>query len=184
MIRSITVLAALFCLVIALSVPAQSQGTKAFSIGAEFSYPTGDWGDVASLGFGGSASFQYGWKPNFDLLFNSGYLLWNGKDEAPGYDYSWSAIPLQFGGKYYFGASSSRPYCGAWAGFYFFNYKSEDQNLGVNISDSDAKFSFAPFLGYEYKFNPKVAFDLNARYQYVTDDLTNFGFRTGFVFGL
>jgi opacity protein-like surface antigen len=157
-------------------------GSKGIGGALEIAFPTGDFGNEAGTGIGVTANFQYGWKPNIDLMAQLGYISWGGKSIG-NYDYSIHAIPLQVGGKYYFTQETNRFYAGGLIGFHRFGITIKHTAYG-DISSSDGKFSIAPMGGYEMKIGENMLLDLNARYQIVTDNLSYFGVRAGIIYGL
>lgn len=179
----VTIIVILALLVFA--APAMSQGFKGIGGGLEIAMPMGDFGDAANMGFGFTAAAQYGWKPNIDLIAQAGYLTWGGKDVPDGYEFSWSAIPIQVGAKYYFGQTVNRFYAGGLVGFHMFKAKSTFNHpvLGeIEASVSETKFGLAPMVGYEMKLGEKLMLDLSGRYQFVSDNLSYVGIRAGIIY--
>lgn len=162
---------------IATSAFAQ-QGKKAIGAGVELALPMGDFGDAADMGFGATGAFQYGFRPNIDFMGVVGYLHWGGKGDLADLDYSWNAIPIQVGGKYFFQTTESRFYVGGLVGFHIFSFKVRSE------SNSETKMGLAPLGGYELKVGENMMLDFQARYQFVADDLSYFGLRVGLNFGL
>jgi hypothetical protein len=157
-------------------------GSKGIGGALEIAFPMGDFGDQAGAGFGLTANFQYGWKPNIDLMAQLGYISWGGKSIG-NYDYSIHAIPLQVGGKYYFKQETNRFYAGGLIGFHRFGITVKNTSYG-DISSSEGKVSIAPMGGYEMKIGKDMLLDLNARYQIVSDNLSYFGIRAGIIYKL
>jgi outer membrane protein W len=153
--------------------------------GLELALPMGDFGDAANMGFGFTLAGQYGFRPNIDFMAQLGYIMWSGKDAFE--DYDWSAIPIQFGAKYFFAPSGNRFYVGGLAGFHMFKVKADYNHpvFGhVEVSDSEAEFGLAPMGGYEMAVGQNMVLDLSARYQFVSDDLSYFGARVGLLYKL
>jgi hypothetical protein len=157
-------------------------GSKGIGGALELAFPMGDFGDEAGTGFGVTANFQYGWKPNIDLMAQLGYISWGGKSIG-NYDYTIHAIPLQVGGKYYFTQETNRFYAGGLIGFHRFGVTIKHTSYG-DISTSDGKFGIAPMGGYEMQINKDMLLDLCARYQIVTDNFNYFGIRAGIIYRL
>jgi opacity protein-like surface antigen len=183
--KSFFTICLIFVTLFAVSIPATAQGFKAVGGGLEIALPMGNFGDVAGTGFGATIHGQYGWKPNIDLIAQLGYIKWGGKTMA-GFDYSYHAIPIQVGGKYFFNQTANRFYAGALLGFHMFGW-SYDYNLPfyghTSGSSSTTKFSFAPLAGYEMKLGEKMILDLSARYQIISD-LSFLGIHAGILYPL
>ncbi|HBZ00080.1 MAG TPA: hypothetical protein DEO84_02045, partial [candidate division Zixibacteria bacterium] len=120
-------------------------GSKGIGGALEIAMPMGDFGDQAGTGFGVTANFQYGWKPNIDLMAQLGYISWGGKSIGS-YDYTIHAIPLQVGAKYYFTLETNRFYVGGLIGFHRFGITVKNTSIG-DISTSEGKVSLAPMGG-------------------------------------
>jgi opacity protein-like surface antigen len=176
---------AIFAIVLALAFSTSAMaevGSKGIGGALEIAFPMGDFGNQAGTGFGVTANFQYGWKPNIDLMAQLGYISWGGKSIG-NYDYSIHAIPLQVGGKYYFTQETNRFYAGGLIGFHRFGITVKHTSVG-DISTSDGKFGIAPMAGYEMKIGEGMLLDASARYQIVTDNLSYFGIRAGIIYKL
>lgn len=172
----LAVLAALaFCTIAKAEV-----GSMGIGGALEIAMPMGDFGDQAGAGFGVTANFQYGWKPNIDLMAQLGYISWGGKSIGI-YDYTIHAIPLQVGAKYYFTQLTNRFYVGGLIGFHRFGITVKHTSYG-DISSSDTKFGIAPMGGYEMKIGEKMLLDASARYQFVSDNLSYIGIRAGIIY--
>jgi hypothetical protein len=174
----LAVLAALaFCTVAKAEV-----GMKGIGGALEIAMPMGNFGDQAGTGFGVTANFQYGWKPNIDLMAQLGYITWGGKSIGS-YDYTIHAIPLQVGAKYYFTLETNRFYVGGLIGFHRFGITVKHPIYG-DITSSEGKVSLAPMGGYEMKIGENMLFDASARYQFVSDNLSYLGIRAGIIYKL
>ncbi len=182
-----------FLIVAAISIAvvppsmAIAQGEMAGGFGVEVAVPMGNFGDVADMGFGGTATFYYDYKPGITLMGHAGYITWGGKsDVAFLSDISYSAIPIQGGAKYYWNEGTNRPYAGGLAGFHFFSWEWNYQLFGnpTSVSESEIKISLAPMVGYEMKVGEKMIADFSARYQYVSGNLSYLAVRAGLLFSL
>jgi opacity protein-like surface antigen len=186
--KTATVIVALILALAAIGGPAMAQGTKAIGAGLDVALPTGNFGDAANTGFGGVVSFSYGVTPNINVLADFGYTRWSAKNSLADLDINWSAIPVQFGAKYYPLPMTNRFYLGALAGFHRFSidvpFYNPSTGTTTTISASDTKFGVAPMAGYELGIGAGMALDLGARYQYVSDELSYFGVRAGLVYNL
>jgi opacity protein-like surface antigen len=171
------------------SAPAMAVvGQKGLGGALELAFPTGSFGDVAGTGIGITANFQYGWKPNIDLMAQLGFIRWGGKTNGANWDYSYHALPIQVGGKYFFNEETNRFYVGGLVGFHLFRWSfSYDRPYPYghySASSSKTEFSIAPMGGYEMKIGESMMFDASARYQIVSDNLSYFGIRAGLIFNL
>ena len=164
-----------------LALPAMvyGQGKTALSGGLELSLPMGDFGDLVNTGFGLTLGGVYHYQPQMDFMAYLGYISWGTESD----NFSFSAIPVQFGGRYFFMAKQDGgPYGGALLGIHMLKSKS-DYGINGENSDTETKFSFAPLLGYELNIDEKMAIDFSARYQIVSD-ADYFGIRVGLNYGL
>jgi len=162
-------------------------GDKGIGGALEIALPMGDFGDFAGTGIGVTGNFQYGWKPNIDLMAQLGYIKWGGKTITGIGDYSYSAIPIQVGGKYFFTQQANRFYVGGLVGFHMFSSKIDYDSpiFGTgSSSESETKLSLAPMGGYEMQIGQSMLLDISARYQFVSDDLSYFGVRGGIIYKL
>jgi outer membrane protein W len=182
-----TIILVLFLVAVISPLAFAQHGKKSVGAGLELAIPMGDFGDAATMGFGGTAAFQYGFKPNIDLIGTVGYLHWGAKSEFKALDFSWSAIPIQVGGKYFFQPTESRFYVGGLVGFHIFSFKTETINPFTletsSESTSETKIGLAPLGGYELKVGENMMLDIQARYQFVSD-FSYFGLRVGLNMGL
>lgn len=186
--KSALTIIALILALAAINGSAIAQGNKSIGGALDVAMPLGDFGDVANTGFGGVFTFQYAYKPNFHFLFDLGYTAWGGKNNIYELDYSWDAVPVQFGCKYYFSPAVNRFYIGGLAGFHRFSVDIPFYNpytgTTETISSSDTKFGIAPMGGYEFGIGTNLLLDLGARYQMVDDNLSYFGIRAGIICNL
>ncbi|HBC45606.1 MAG TPA: hypothetical protein DEO84_02055 [candidate division Zixibacteria bacterium] len=182
--KSVTVFLAVLIALAFCTMAKAEVGSKGIGGALEIALPMGNFGDVAGTGFGVTANFQYGWKPNIDLMGQLGYIKWGGKT-AVGYDYSYHAIPIQVGAKYYFKQETNRFYVGGLVGFHMFGWSADYDLLGIHYSgsSSETKFSLAPMGGYEMKIGENMLFDASARYQIISD-VSYLGVRAGIIYKL
>lgn len=153
------------------SVNAQTK-TPRLSVGAEFGFPMGNFGDVFNFGYGGSLQYQHPVAPSILLTGSAGYTEFTTKKVA-GLSYGMGAIPLKAGGRYYFGEN-------------FF----ASAELGASIStetDGDTGFIYSPGIGIDYPVSDKGSVELGARYEgWSYSGGTNgfIGLRLAYNFGL
>lgn len=166
---------------------ASAQNKMGISVQAGVFLPTGDFGDGAGTGFGGTGTFLYDVSPMFQVTGSVGYAKWGPKEDLPsGYDYSLSTVPVLVGGRYSFGKDNFMPYVLAELGLHFLSSTVEDPFFGKR-SDSSTKFGFAPGVGFVYKFNPKVGLDVNVKYDIISTEgssTTYVGVNAGVSFAL
>lgn len=168
----LTAIAGLFAFT---SVNAQTKAPK-LSIGAEFAFPMGDFGDVAKLGFGGSLQYQHPIAPSFLLTGSAGYTTFQGKD----YDFggvtidggSFGTIPVKAGARYYFGENF---FAGA--------------ELGAGFSTEEGGstvFIYSPGIGVDFPVSDKGSIELGGRYEAWSNNGTSsfIGLRLAYNFGL
>lgn len=179
--KVLVVLFALMCVV----GTANAQQIK-LSVGPEVALPMGAFGDAANIGFGGTVRAEYPVAPNMNLMLTAGYLMWGGKEFDFGFfkvttDYS--AIPILAGAKYFFAPGI---YGMAEAGIHMFTFKAETTGglFAGSSSTSESKFGGGVGVGYEAALSPTVGLDLNAKYAFVSGDLSYIGARVGVKFGL
>jgi hypothetical protein len=125
-------------------------------IGAEFAFPTGNFGDFYKLGYGGSLQFQTPVATNLNFTLSAGYLNFTGKDIAStGFGTikyaNFGAIPVKAGLNYFL---AENVYVGA--------------ELGASFGTSDGAgtaFVYTPHVGVEFPVSDKSSIDLSARYE-------------------
>ncbi|RZK65471.1 MAG: hypothetical protein EOO85_28275, partial [Pedobacter sp.] len=79
-------------------------GSK-LGIGAEFAFPTGDFGDAYDLGYGGSLQFQTPIANKLNFIATGGYMNFQGKDiniaGINGKVPNLGVVPLKIGARYF-----------------------------------------------------------------------------------
>lgn len=167
--------------VLTLTAVASAQHGR-FSLGAELAMPMGDFGDAASIGFGGTLGYEHPIGEAMGIGLRAGYLTFSGKDDGP----NWSMIPAQAFFKYYFGGESQMGfYAMANLGIHNLRFKTEDIVIfGVTIEGetfSETNLSYAPEIGYHMEH-----LDLGLRYQLIATEgstTSYLGLRVAYVFG-
>jgi len=150
-------------------------GSK-LGIGADFAFPTGDFGDVAKMGYGGSLQFQTPIASKLNFTASAGYLNFQGKDftvgnvTIPGGNAGF--IPVKAGIRYFLAENF---YAGG--------------ELGAAFGTEDGAgtaFAYTPNIGVEFPVSDKGSIDLGARYEAWSNDgtLRFFGLRLAYNFGL
>lgn len=153
--------------------PAMS-GQK-FGIGVDFAFPTGNFGDVYKLGYGGSLQFQTPIAEKLNFTASAGYLTFTGKEIIAGSNLKFprfNVIPVKAGIRYFLAENF---YAGGELGAAF----------GTS-NDSGTAFVYTPNIGVEFPVSDKGSFDLGVRYEAWSNDgtLRFFGVRLAYNFGL
>jgi hypothetical protein len=160
-----------------------------FSAGLELALPMGDFGDVAGTGFGGSLRYEYPLGDNIGLMATVGYLTFGEEDLGDFGTYTYSMIPIQVGGKYYFTEQQNGFYAMAELGVHSTTVDVEipETNFfgiiipGQSASESSTDLSFAPGVGYHL-----ANLDFGLKYQIISTEGSStsyLGIRAAYVFG-
>ncbi len=164
-----------------------AQGKMGLSVQGGIAIPTGDFGDAAGMGFGGSTTFMYEVSPMLHITGSIGYSTWGPKEDLPaGFDYSFSSIPVLVGARYVLGKGNFLPYISAELGMHFLSSTVKSPFFG-DQSDSEAKFGFAPGAGFFFAFNPKTMLDVSLKYNIITTEGSStsyLGINAGVAFAL
>ena len=160
-----------FVLILSSSVFAQRQG---ISIGGNVYFPVGDWAEFASIGYGGSATYEHQLGRNMAGVIYAGYTVFNGDEEGT----SWSMIPALAGVKFYFSPKMDW-YITGMLGANFVT--AETTVAGVEGSASSTEFAFSANLGYELMVSEKGAVDFTGGFMYI-NQLSYFGLRLAYKF--
>jgi len=155
--------------------PAMS-GSK-LGIGAEFAFPTGNFGDDYKLGYGGTLQFQTPIIEKLNFTASAGYLTFRGEDIATVggatlRNADLNVIPVKAGINYFL---AENIYVGGELGAAF--------GTGDN---SKTSFAYTPHIGVEFPVSDKGAIDLSARYEewstnYDRPGNSNINFKSRFV---
>lgn len=179
---------AVFITVILFVGYSNSQTKMALSVGGNVALPMGSFGDVAKVGFGGGAKFEYELQPNIMLTGSAQYLMFSAKDDIVGVD--WSIIPILVGGKYFF---SPGVYGMAELGMNFWSTKFKTPEIRVGgvvvvpaqeVSSSGSDFGFAFGAGYEMAMGKSGALDISAKYQQYASSTGAINFGVAYKFAL
>lgn len=179
----------LFVAVLAVAFT-NAQSKMGVSVQGGVFLPTGDFGDAAGTGFGGTGTFLYDLTPMLQITGSIGYATWGSKEDLPsGWEWSFSAIPVQVGLRYALGKGNFLPYVAAETGINFISSKVTVEYFGgtVTADESESKFGFAPGAGFLYKFNPKTALDVTLKYNMIFTEgssTTYLGINAGVAFAL
>lgn len=165
-----------------------AQSKMALGLGVNVALPMGNFGDFAGTGFGGTAVFEMEFAPQLNGSVTAGYITWGGKDVNTGfgnYSYSYSAIPILIGAKYYFMPAGGF-YGHGQLGFYLFSVDVEvptGTGFGFDVGGSSTEFAISVGAGYEIPVGTNTMVDLGAAY-IIISDLGHVGIRGGVKFGL
>jgi opacity protein-like surface antigen len=171
----------------------QAQNKMWLNIGGNVALPMGTFGDQAGTGFGGSAQFEMQFMPQLLGTGSIGYLTWGGKDVTQlggTWSYSFSAVPVLVGAKYYFMPSGGF-YGQAQIGIYFFSTTVDVPGYSIagvtygggSQSESSSDFALSIGAGYELPLSPKLTLDLGLAFILISD-ANNLGIRAGIKFAL
>jgi opacity protein-like surface antigen len=182
------ILLVLFVTVFAVSF-SNAQSKMGASVQGTLSFPTGDFGDGAGTGFGATGTFIYSVSPMLDVTGSVGYIKWGTKESIPGYEVSFSDIPILVGLRYAFGKGQFLPYGAAEVGLHMLSSSVKGNLYGFTVdqSDTETKFGIAPGVGFLYKFNPKTSLDVNAKYNIIFTEgssTTHLSVNAGVAFAL
>lgn len=168
---------ALFAVAAFFAVSASAQ--IKVNVGGGLLFPTGDFADVAKMGFGANVGGKYMLNEKMAVGANIGYFMMG--EELDGVKIS--IMPITGNFTYFFGGEGFKPYVGADLGFYMSKVKYDD-SFGMD-DESESDLGFAPVVGFEYGLSDKLTLDVNAKYHYINteDDATKaFGINVGVVF--
>lgn len=169
---------------------ANAQSKMGVSVQGGVFLPTGDFGDAAGTGFGGTGTFLYQLSPMLQLTGSIGYAKFGSKEDLPsGWEWSFSSIPVQVGLRYSFGKGNFLPYVAAETGMNFLSSKVTIEYFGnvFTSDDSKTKFGFTPGAGFMYNFNPQTALDVTLKYNIIFTEgssTTYLGINAGVAFAL
>jgi len=160
-------------LLLSTSLFAQKPG---ISIGGNVYFPVGDWAELASIGYGGSVTYEHPLGKNIAGVIYSGYTYFGGDEEG----FSWTMVPLLAGAKFYLSPKQDL-YMAGLIGASFLTAKSTI--LGIDHSASSTEFQGNINFGYEVQTSEKGAVDISAGFVYI-DQLSYFGMRLAYIFKL
>ena len=166
-----TILLIFFCSVVTIN----AQPNMHVGLSAIVALPMGTFGDVSGTGFGAVGSYEVGFGNNISAVGQIGYISWAAKD-AGDYGFSYSAVPVLVGVKYYITPGSGL-YLNSSVGFHFFSVSSDVPTYsfggitigGGSASASSTDFTFIAGAGYEIPLNNKFALDIGAAYNLVSE---------------
>jgi len=171
----------LFILALTVFFVSESFSQSKFNAGASFniSVPLGEFSDIAKTGIGGSINSEYVFSDELSATFAVYYYSYSSKIptiaiDGSTYDFSFEAIPIILGLKYFFNKS----FFGTFeAGAHIMRAKADVYN-GDNLStDFEIKFGAGLGLGYRMQLAEASLFEITGVYQYVQDDLSSISLR-------
>ena len=181
-------------LIVAISAPSSAQSKMSLSVGGDVMLPLGTFGDVFSLGFGGTVRGQYDFTPVISAGLEAGYFSWSSKSvTAPAVAPTFHGVPVRVFGKYYFmpEGAKMRFYGMAELGLFFGSssvtvpsFTFLGVTYGGTTSASSTDFMYAPVVGVEIPAC-KVAIDVSVRYDGIAtsgSSTSNIGARVGVNF--
>jgi hypothetical protein len=172
------------CIALGMLVPLLASSQKAFiSLGAELSFPVINNSDMGSSGIGGSVRFEHPWSKHVSGIVTVEYVQYATREINSGFHEQFSALPIQFGVKYYTKESAIYP-----SGFYlsgelgftgeFYTYTFSDYDNGTD-SHHDTYVGFCNTIGAGYQLG---VMDAGFRFQALLS--TNSGITGYFSFRL
>ena len=167
-------LAAIVCLLI-MSPALLAQGEpgifkNSIGVGAELSIPVGDFADVAGIGYGGFARYQYGVDSRTAFTLTAGYTVWSSKDIGQSVMVEVNAFRFLAGGKFYL-APSFFASIEAGADAYSFDY------TGVSIGATGTDWRFMLPIGVGFQ---KSGFEVTGKYYVLHVDSPGFSITAGY----
>jgi hypothetical protein len=97
-------------LIILMLSPFMASSQKAFiCLGAEIGFPAGNYMEVGNMGIGGSVGMEHPWSKHVSGMMTVEYIQYNTKVTSIYLQEKFSALPVQFGVKYYTKARAIYP---------------------------------------------------------------------------
>ena len=148
--------------------------------------PTGDYGDVASMGWQFGVVGVHMVDEQFGIGADLGYHMWNGSDDAnaaaelafgPGSEIKWSAVQGTAHAIYAIPTQGTvSPYLRGGLGLY--NVTSKLETTGSDVSDSQSKFGFNLGAGMNFASTGKARWGLVGQYHIVPVEGSSVDFMT------
>ncbi len=160
-------LLALTLLISLFAMPAMALdfAAKSFYIQGEVSFPMSDFGDVATLGYGGGLGMMVPHNENISFGLEASYLMFSPED-VEGADVSISMIPVLVLMDYNLTNSSLYLLGGVGIAFGSSSVEFDDPDLaGYEVDDSSSDFAAALGLGFDA--TPNLFFE--GRYNLISD---------------
>ena len=184
---SVTSRTALACSSLLIGMVMHAQTTQ-LSLGADVMLPLGDFSEQASLGVGPALGVEFPVGTKAGLVVQLAYDFITPKDDSS-ID-SWTMLPLQAGGKFYFKENQDGFYGSLLVGMHNQTVTTKEIDLGPilgtlpSTTESEAYFSWGLGLGYQL-----AKFDFGARYNGITgksggSNWGYIGFRAAYLLNL
>ena len=136
-----------------------------FSLGGEIAFPAGNYSDVGNTGFGGIIGLEHVRSKHVSGIVTLEYLGFSTKEVNTDFTEKYSALPVQFGVKYYLSENTGNPRGLYFSGGLGFLLEFTTTNIGVNAYHNtyhDTDFGFCGFVGTGYQLG---IVDLGFRFQ-------------------
>jgi len=173
-----SLVALLICLVVVplVSFAQGEPGWNKHSLGVNFELntPVGDFANIAGIGYGGNARYQFGVDPRGVFTATAGYLVWSKKDLTQNSSIQPKAFNIFLGGKYYF---TSGFYGSLEGGLYFMSYTKTGTVVG--FEGNSTRFMLPIGVGFQ-----KNGFEIGVRYMLFDTNFNCFSFTLGYNFPL
>lgn len=127
-------------------------------INAMYAYPTGNFKDFASHGYGGNINTKFFVGPKVTLGLTGAFLRYS---QTQSY-ISYRALPLTLEGEYYFTEYKIRPYI-AFSGGLMLLTRTEKYKSG-SIAESEGYFTMSPMTGVLFDISKSAALNFNVKY--------------------
>ena len=147
-----------------MTMNGQAQMSVAATVGLQV--PLGDFATGRNMGLGFTIIGKYMVKDNLALGASVGFSQFS-TDGVGGVNIS--IMPITGLAEYHFGESSMRPYVGADLGVYT-TTSSGVNGVGVNFSNSDSNFGFAPTVGLVFGKSESLTFMVNGKYNTIVGE--------------
>lgn len=145
---------------------ANAQGKMAVGVGGNVALPMGTFGDIAKMGFGGGANFEYEVSPGLNATASAQYLMFGVKSTGEG---SYKVIPILAGAKYSFGRD-------------LFGFVETGLNLWPS-STSSPEFGYAAGVGYSLPMGG-ANLDFSVKFQTYASSTSAINLGVAYKFGL
>ncbi len=133
-------------MVLTVSSSSMAGGKMMWGIGGDVLLPIGTFGDRSSVGFGGTARFEYMIDPMFSVTGTAGYYTWTGKKVAGVTLPDFHGVIVKVGGKYYFMPEGGTRFYGIVELGMLFSSVSATIG-GVSVSASSSDLAYEPGVG-------------------------------------
>jgi|GEM_PF-3271520 len=143
---------------------------QSLGVTGELSVPVGDFSDIAGIGYGGMAKYQYGVDGKTAVTVSAGYLVWSKKDLGVAGTIQPKAFEVMAGGKFYFAQDLFGSLEG---GLYFLSYSRTGQF--ANVAGTATRFMMPVGVGWQ-----KNGFEIGARYYLFNANANSFSFTLGY----